>query len=107
GPRAPLGAVAQALANLLDNALDASEGPVELEAQPAPGGLRVEVRDQGHGMPPEVEARATEPFFTTKEAGRGMGLGLYLARVTAERLGGSLALRTSPGEGTVVRLFLP
>jgi two-component system, sensor histidine kinase RegB len=52
--------------------------------------LRIEVHDQGSGMSDEVMRRAGEPFFTTKDAGRGLGLGVFLARTFAERLGGTL-----------------
>ena len=50
--------------------------------------------------------RATDPFFTTKEVGQGMGLGLFLARSIAERLGGSLRFESEVGRGTTVRLGL-
>jgi two-component system sensor histidine kinase RegB len=56
-------------------------------------------------MDPAVLARAGEPFFTTKEAGRGMGLGLFLARIFAERHGGVLSLASDGG--TVVSIDLP
>ena len=56
-------------------------------------------------MAPEVLQRAGEPFFTTKEAGRGLGLGLFLARVFAERTGGSLTLQSA--DGTTATLELP
>ena len=53
-------------------------------------------------MPPEVLARAGEPFYSTKEAGRGVGLGLFLARVFAERFGGSLTLHSEHGTTAVL-----
>ncbi|MBC7173582.1 MAG: HAMP domain-containing histidine kinase [Polyangiaceae bacterium] len=102
----PLGAVAQTLANLIENALDAG-GFVEVRAEREGDELHLSVRDDGAGMTPEVLGRATDPFFTTKEAGRGMGLGLYLSEVTALRLGGALSLTSEPGEGTTVVLSLP
>ena len=52
--------------------------------------LYIEVRDQGQGMDEETLNRAIEPFFTTKEPGKGLGLGLFLAESAAERLGGLL-----------------
>ncbi len=103
----PLGAVAQALANLVDNALHAAEGEVEVRIAQTGGELHLAVRDRGPGMPAEVLRRATDPFFTTKDAGRGMGLGLYLCQVTAERLGGRLSLRSEPGQGTEAALIVP
>jgi two-component system sensor histidine kinase RegB len=104
----PLGAMAQALANLVDNALAAApEGEVLVRIERAGGELRLSVSDEGPGMPEGLLHRATEPFFTTKEAGRGMGLGLYLCQVTVERLGGRLSLTSAPGEGTSAALILP
>jgi two-component system, sensor histidine kinase RegB len=67
--------------------------------------LRVIVRDTGAGMSAEVLQRAGEPFFTTKEPGRGMGLGLFLVRAFAERLGGTLILESE--RGTAATLELP
>ncbi len=61
--------------------------------------------DTGAGMPPEVLARALEPFFTTREPGRGTGLAILNALV--KRQNGAVALRSTPGEGTVVRLTFP
>lgn len=72
-----------------------------------PDVLQIEVVDHGEGMPYEVLSRLGEPFFTTKEPGRGMGLGIFLARSVIERLGGTLALRSIPGRGTLVTVRLP
>jgi two-component system sensor histidine kinase RegB len=100
-----------ALSGLLDNARraqrDASvSAPIELEVSLAQGELRVTVRDRGAGMAPEVVARASEPFFTTRETGDGMGLGLFLTRATVERAGGRLELESRPGD-TRATLVLP
>jgi two-component system sensor histidine kinase RegB len=67
--------------------------------------VRVEVRDRGTGMPPDVRRRAGEPFFTTKAPGRGLGLGLFLVRTFAERSGGTLEFEGS--EGTTAILEIP
>jgi two-component system sensor histidine kinase RegB len=64
--------------------------------------IEVEIADRGAGMAPEVLERAGEPFFTTKPAGKGMGLGLFLARSVIERMGGSLELDSQTGVGTRV-----
>lgn len=104
-----LAALAQALRNLLNNALEASAAPapVKVRVSQSEGELSFVIEDQGPGMPPEVLARATEPFFTTKPRGRGMGLGLFLAQSVAEQMGGRLELTSEVGRGTQVRLVLP
>jgi signal transduction histidine kinase len=67
----------------------------------------IEVGDTGPGMPPEVEARAFEPFYTTKEVGKGTGLGLDIARrIVVERHGGTITIDSRPGD-TVLRVRLP
>jgi two-component system sensor histidine kinase RegB len=69
--------------------------------------VAIEVQDFGEGMDPGTLERAGDPFFTTKDPGRGMGLGLFLVRTLANRLGGRLVMRSVPGEGTLARLELP
>lgn len=69
--------------------------------------VRLSVRDTGGGMTPELMARVTEPFFTTKPPGKGTGLGLAMARAFAEKAGGHLSLDSVVGEGTSVHLWLP
>ncbi len=68
--------------------------------------IRFEVIDQGHGMDRETARLALEPFFSTKPAGQGLGLGLYLAVTLAERLGGGLTIDSTPGLGTAVRFWI-
>jgi two-component system sensor histidine kinase RegB len=105
----PVRAVQQSVAILLDNALDASPGGkgVGLCIYGRDSHIIIEVRDKGPGMSEEVSRRAGEPFFTTKPPGKGMGLGLFLARLVAEKLGGRLKLQSQPGEGTCATLELP
>lgn len=103
----PRVAAMRAIRGLVDNALDASEGDVELVADRQGDERTIEVRDSGSGMSVDVLARAREPFFTTKQAGKGMGLGLFLANAVAERLGGRLEITSQSGSGTSVRLVLP
>ncbi len=105
----PSRGVVTALVSLLRNALDASADAqrVELTAEAGADGVRLVVRDTGHGMPADVLARAGEPFFSTKPAGAGLGLGLFLTRALAERIGGVLSLESTPGAGTVATLDLP
>jgi two-component system sensor histidine kinase RegB len=101
-PHTPL---AQTVHSLVRNAFDASSGEVVLFAECRDHRLRLVIQDDGPGMPAAVLKRAGEPFFTTKDPGRGLGLGLFLARVFAERCGGTLAIESSVG--TTVTLDLP
>ena len=104
------------LLNLATNARDAMPdgGTITLGAAPDPGPptlapadyVRLWVHDDGHGMDDATIARATEPFFTTKPAGQGTGLGLSMARSYAEDGGGTLAIASRPGLGTTVSLWL-
>jgi CheY-like chemotaxis protein len=67
----------------------------------------IQVRDNGPGMTAEVKERALEPFFTTKEPGRGSGLGLFLCNSIIESLHGTLQIESSAGLGTTVTIRLP
>ncbi len=69
--------------------------------------VRLSVIDAGCGMAPDDAARAIEPFYSTKEFGRGTGLGLSMVHGLAAQLGGGFALTSEPGEGTRVDLYLP
>jgi two-component system sensor histidine kinase RegB len=100
----PPAGIVQVVTALVRNAFEAvtSAQPVTLEINERDGRVRFEVRDEGAGMAPEVLARAGEPFYSTKEPGRGMGLGLFLARVFAERFNGSLTLHSERGTTAVL-----
>ncbi len=65
------------------------------------------VEDNGEGMRPEVAARAFEPFYTTKEIGKGSGLGLSMVYGFAKQSGGGLRIESAVGTGTSVSLYLP
>jgi signal transduction histidine kinase len=67
----------------------------------------LEVSDTGTGMPPEILARAFEPFFTNKGPGKGTGLGLSLVYGFARQSGGSASIRSEVGRGTALTLLLP
>jgi two-component system cell cycle sensor histidine kinase/response regulator CckA len=99
----------QLLMNLATNSRDAmpSGGKLDVVARAVGRVAVVEVRDTGSGMPPEVVGRIFEPFYTTKEMGRGTGLGLSVSQAIARTHGGSLDVRSAPGRGTTFRLELP
>jgi two-component system, sensor histidine kinase RegB len=97
----------QAISSLLKNAFDASDDAASVEVRfvRRDGMVRIEVRDHGIGMSPEAGRRAGEPFYTSKEPGRGLGLGLFLVRTFAERAGGTLEF--DHHDGTTAILEVP
>lgn len=117
----------QVLVNLLTNALVATAQrgavdvhvggraatPEELETgrrlapDMSPMVVTVAVRDTGIGMPQADVQKAFQPFFTTKEVGKGTGLGLFLSRETVQAHGGTLSLASEQGRGTTVTITLP
>jgi PAS domain S-box-containing protein len=109
-----------ALLNLAVNARDAMPegGPVVITARPetialAHGRLQpgeyvcLSLTDTGEGMDEDTLAKAIDPFFTTKEVGKGTGLGLPMVHGLAEHSGGQLLLRSRKGQGTTAELWLP
>jgi two-component system sensor histidine kinase RegB len=105
----PRRGLVRALRAVLANALEATSEPgrVKLLASEDQGTWHLEIADEGSGMAPEILARAGEPFFSTKPAGSGMGLGLFLARTFAEQLGGELRVDSQVGRGTSVQMIWP
>jgi two-component system, sensor histidine kinase RegB len=105
----PPGGLRQALAALVKNALESSPSgkPVTLSVESDAERVRFSIQDSGSGMSAETLHRITEPFFTTKSPGRGLGLGTFLVRVFAESLHGNLIFDSEPGSGTKAILELP
>lgn len=103
----------QVLMNLLINAADAMEGvtdrkpAIRVSTRRAGGEIVLSVSDNGNGMDPEVFAHAFERSFTTKPAGKGRGIGLYLCKTLIEEIGGRIELRSTPGTGTTAEVRLP
>jgi two-component system sensor histidine kinase RegB len=100
---------AQSLVALIQNALDASSASetvcVELGRHGTEAHITVE--DRGSGIPELVLARVGEPFFTTKQPGHGLGLGVFLVRAFVESRGGELRIESSVGRGTLARMRIP
>src|SRR5580698_4202825 len=105
----PRRAVAQALIALTRNALEASapDSAVHVIARQEGARFQFVVADNGKGMSPSTLRRIGEPFFTTKEPGKGMGLGTFLVRTLAEQLGGRLTFESAPQAGTLATFELP
>ena len=83
-------------------------GSPALDADAAPGEyLQITIRDTGVGMSPEVRKRAFEPFFTTREVGKGTGMGLAVVYGIVKELGGMINIESEPGKGSTFRVFLP
>lgn len=96
---------------VLEVSLDCAEVDGAKNGMPpqlAPGSyLRLEVRDSGQGMEPQVLERIFEPYFTTKKAGEGTGLGLAVVHGIISRLGGAILVDSKLGEGSKFQVYLP
>ncbi len=99
--------VKRALLNLMKNGVQAMQegGVLTVRARAEGERVVVEVEDTGPGMPPEVRARAFEPFFTTRE--KGTGLGLAVVQKIVEENGGAVEVESEVGKGTTFRMILP
>jgi signal transduction histidine kinase len=110
GDRTRLG---QVLLNLLTNAIDACDSPdrsrhqISIRTEDVAGGVAIEVEDSGGGIAPERQPLVFTPFFTTKDAGEGTGLGLYISRRIVEAHGGTLDFSSEEAGGATFRVFLP
>ncbi|TDN36619.1 GHKL domain-containing protein [Hymenobacter sp. UV11] len=107
--RAEVGQLNQVWTNLIDNAIDAlppTGGTLAVQAAKQPGGVCVSIIDNGSGMTAEVLAHMFEPFYTTKPAGEGSGLGLDIARRIVQEHGGRLEATSVPGR-TGFSVWLP
>jgi signal transduction histidine kinase len=98
----------QVWTNLLDNAIDAAPGGrIRVSAEELGDRVRVEVADDGAGIPPDVQTHVFDPFFTTKPVGQGTGIGLDVAwRIVVTNHGGQLSVRSEPGN-TRFEVVLP
>ena len=110
----PKQALSQALRNLLQNGLDASDpqqkvilsSNIEL-AKEGHRSWNLEIEDCGSGLSEEVLRRIGEPFFTTKEVGKGMGMGVFLTRNVIQGLGGTIKFESRASGGTLCTVSVP
>ncbi|MCB0319062.1 MAG: HAMP domain-containing histidine kinase, partial [Bdellovibrionales bacterium] len=106
----PKEAVLIAIKSLISNALEAQNAvdtnkAITVEFRLNGNQVNVLVRDHGKGIDQEILENLGTPFFTTKN--NGMGLGVYIAKLVAERIGGLINFNSSPGEGTIVNFSFP
>jgi signal transduction histidine kinase len=105
--------LAQVFLNLITNAMHACEPPdpsrhrIRVCTRDTEDGIEVRIEDTGAGVPEEIRDMIFAPFFTTKEAGTGTGLGLYISRQIVEDHGGSLALGRATPTGATFTIRLP
>ena len=100
----------QVLMNLLHNAIEAVEpghGEVTLSIERGAQDVTLLVTDNGPGIAPDVLPRVTEPFFSTKIGGEGLGLGLAICFEVVQQFGGRLDIRSAPGRGAEAAVILP
>jgi PAS domain S-box-containing protein len=103
------GQLVQIILNLAVNARDAmpNGGTLTLASRNIGDTVCLEVVDDGAGMSADVVARACEPFFTTKEQGKGTGMGLAVVHGIVDQAGGRLEIQSKLGTGTTMRIYLP
>ncbi|AKV04610.1 Histidine kinase [Labilithrix luteola] len=107
------GELCQVFLNLLLNAAqaippgDPVHNAVTIETSYRGGAVHIAVRDTGVGIPTGIREHILEPFFTTKEANEGTGLGLYITSRIVESHRGKLEIESSPGNGTTITVVLP
>lgn len=98
----------QVWTNLIHNAIQAMEsgGTLTISIAEKDGGVEVRIADTGSGIPPHVKDRMFDAFFTTKSAGQGSGLGLYISKKIVDKHRGSIEVESRPGN-TEFRIWLP
>jgi signal transduction histidine kinase len=101
----------QVFLNLITNAAQATDeqtGELTLATNVAGGNMvRVDITDNGHGIPQNIMSKIFDPFFTTKEVGQGTGLGLSIAYKIVQEHGGRIEVKSKVGAGTTFSVFLP
>ena len=95
--------------NLLTNAMDATPagGRIDVTTRTTDGAVELEVRDTGCGIKEAERKRIFDPFFSTKEPGRGTGLGLFISAAIVREHAGHIELDSIEGRGSTFRVVLP
>jgi|LGOV01.1.fsa_nt_gb two-component system NtrC family sensor kinase len=99
----------QVLLNLVSNAIDAlgKNGLIEVKSRKVNSSIHVSVTDNGPGISKKMQTKIFEPFITSKERGKGTGLGLWVSHNIMERIGGALTLESEVGKGAVFTMQIP
>lgn len=103
------GHINQVLLNLLTNAFQAiqNQGDVWIKTLSGTNNILITIRDNGVGIPKEIQSKVFDPFFTTKPVGRGTGLGLSISLKIIENHKGTIFFESTPGKGTEFKITLP
>jgi signal transduction histidine kinase len=103
--------IRQMLVNLVQNGLDACAGRGEVTMSAGLGAdgrsVVIRVRDTGCGMPPEIQSQIFTPFYTTKQLGKGTGMGMSIVYGVVKMHAGDISVESSPGSGTTFHIRLP
>jgi PAS domain S-box-containing protein len=99
----------QVIMNVTLNAIQAMDGGgmLRVATSVADGSIQIVVEDTGCGIPPYLLKRVFDPFFTTKPVGKGTGLGLFITHRIVSEMGGTVQIRSQPGQGTLLAVLLP
>ena len=103
------GQLQQVFLNLISNAIDAigKDGLIEVKSRKDNSSIHVNIIDNGQGISEEMQSRIFEPFITSKERGKGTGLGLWVSHNILEKMGGTITLESEVGKGTVFTVQIP
>lgn len=101
--------IKQVFLNLIKNSIEAMDGEGEIRISARVHEPYVEIRfsDTGKGIPPQILSRIFDPFFTTKDGRKGYGLGLFVTHNIIKEHGGTIDVRSSPGQGTIFLIKIP
>jgi signal transduction histidine kinase len=100
----------QVLLNILINSVDASEGfgdEIGVNSFTKNGTIQVEITDKGCGIPIEMQKKIFDPFYTTKEVGKGTGLGLTVSYGFIKKLNGEIKVKSEEGRGSTFSVIIP
>jgi two-component system NtrC family sensor kinase len=99
----------QVFLNLISNAIDAigKDGSIEVSSALSDALIEVRIRDNGPGILEDQQKRIFDPFYTTKETGKGTGLGLWISYNIMEKMGGTIRVQSNPGQGTCFSVQVP